>query len=108
MKPIVLISTAHTKMESTNAASDRQVLVATYKVYVPFAIPKGIDLNAPGVEWWVKWNELLIRLPDGTEITVESAYEPEADYKYPNETEIEKGDAWEHLFEDEEEKEEDK
>ena len=83
--------------------SNRQVLVVTYKTHVPFIIPKGIDLNAAGVEWSIKWNELVISLPDGTEISVESPYEPETDYKYPSETAIEKGEDWEHLIEEEEE-----
>jgi hypothetical protein len=88
--------------------SNRQVLVATYKTYVPFIVPKGIDLNAPGVEWSLKWNELVITLADGTEITVECAYEPETDYKYASETSIEKGEDWEHLIEEDEEKEAEK
>jgi hypothetical protein len=88
--------------------SNRQVVVATYKSFVPFVVPKGIDLNAPGVEYFVKWKSLLIKLSDGTEIEVEPADEIEIDYKYPNKVEIEKGEDWEHLLEDEAEEEEEK
>lgn len=96
--PCFFFSIAKAKMDS-----NRQVVVVTYKTFVPFVVPKGIDLKAPGVEYSVKWNQLHITLADGTEIDVEAAYEAETDYKYPNKVEIEKGEDWEHLLEEEEE-----
>lgn len=88
--------------------SNRQIVVAMYKTFVPFVVPKGVDLNAPGVKWGIKWNELYIEMPDGTEHTIEAAFEAENDMKRPDETSIESEKGWEHLIEEEEEEEEEK
>jgi hypothetical protein len=63
-----------------------QVLV-TYKATVAIKVPKGIDLNAPGVKYYVKWGDLYISLPNGEEVLVRG---PDTDiineainWKYP-------------------------
>jgi hypothetical protein len=82
-------------------SEDRKVLVAVYKTCAPFVIPKDVDLNAPGVTWTIKWNVLYIDLPDGRNLIIDSACDPEGDFKYPSETEIVPGDDWDWLFDDE-------
>ncbi len=72
----------------------KQVVVATYYTYVPFLLPEGVDLNAEGVKWWIKWNTLYIELPDNRSFEIECLYEPDTDYKYPNKTSIEPAEDW--------------
>lgn len=83
-------------------SENRKVIVAVYKSCSPFVVPKDVDLNAPGVSWTIKWNTLYIEFPDGRSLKVESACDPEGDFKYPSETEIVSGEEWDWLFEDEE------
>jgi hypothetical protein len=65
----------------------RQAVFATYSVTEKFKVPKGIDLNAPGVSYFVKWNKLHIDLPNGKSLEVEGAYNVphEFDWKRPDE-----------------------
>lgn len=70
----------------------RQVLRVTYhapEAYFP--IPAGLDLqNDPNVECCdVKWNTLFIHFIDGTCLKIEATFEPEIDFKYPADEEIE-------------------
>lgn len=62
-------------------------IVAEYTCYSKFRVPDDIDLEK--VKWWIKHNTLHIELPNGDVLEIESEYEIEGDYKYPNKTEIE-------------------
>ena len=71
-----------------------KVLIATYYCSTEFRIPKGIDLEAEGVKYWVKWSTLYIELPDGTILEVAESYPPSEsnDFKRPSKCEIEDDD----------------
>ena len=68
-------------------------VVATYTIHETFKIPKGIDLNAPEVKWYIRWRVLHIELPDGQEYEIEGE-EVEYDYKTPDEIDIEDACEW--------------
>lgn len=55
------------------APAPKRVVYAAYNVTEQFVVPKGIDLNAEGVTWSVKWNTLEITLPDGKTLSVEGS-----------------------------------
>ena len=85
-----------------------KVVKVYYRVSDVFVIPKDINLEdeTQVKEWCVKYNTLYIYLIDGREFEIGSeGWIDEQDYKYPDEVEIQKGEDWEHLLEDEEEEE---
>ena len=63
---------------------------ATYNVQDRFRVPKGIDLDAPGVDWGIKWCHLHIT-KDGVDLPkIEGDWQPwqSYDWKRPNDEEI--------------------
>lgn len=68
-------------------------VVASYTVQETFKIPKGIDLYAPGVKWYVRWRVLHIETPDGQEYEIEGE-EVENDYKTPDDVDVEDAYEW--------------
>ena len=55
-----------------------------------FHIPKSIDLDAPGVDWAIKWNTLEICMPDGKSISIEAEFDAPKnfDWKRPDDCNI--------------------
>jgi hypothetical protein len=72
-----------------------QVLVARYTTEFVFKVPEGVVLTPENHH--VRWNILYITLPDGSEVEIEPCHECEADYKYPNSTEIQPAENWDFL-----------
>lgn len=87
-------------------SSSKKVLVATYSVQDVFEIPNGIDLNAPNVNWYVKWSTLYISVDDGPMIEIEPSIpaSESSDFKRPDSEAVEDAKNW-GLVEEEEEEE---
>jgi hypothetical protein len=50
----------------------KQRVRVTYSGYDVIKVPKGVDLEAPGVEYYVKWGTLYITLANGESIEIEN------------------------------------
>ena len=87
-------------------SSSKKVLVATYSVQDVFEIPNGIDLNAPNVNWYVKWSTLYISVDDGPMIEIEPSIpaSESSDFKRPDSEAVEDAKNW-GLVEEEEDSE---
>jgi hypothetical protein len=72
--------------------SDLKVVTVTYSVKEWFAIPSNINLHDPEQvnSYHVKWNELIIELKNGKEITIQpiGGVELNDNYKYPDDVKI--------------------
>jgi hypothetical protein len=79
-----------------------KIVLAEYRCYEAFKIPKGMDLEDKSqvTEWWIKWNKLYIRLVDETLLTIEPEWDNGDGMKEPVEATIEDGE--DYGFEDEE------
>ena len=65
-------------------------MYATYTTQDRFRVPKGIDLNAPGIEWGIKWGSLHIT-KDGVDLPkIDGDWDPanNFDWKRPDDKEI--------------------
>jgi hypothetical protein len=85
--------------------SEKNIVVAIYKAFAYFPIPKGVDLEDKSVveEWWVKRDNLYIKYVDGRFEEIENIVDNSDDMKYPEETKI--APAEEYGFSDDEEEE---
>jgi hypothetical protein len=72
-------------------------VLASYTVQETFKIPKDINLDIPGVKWWIRWRVLHIETPDGEKYEVDGE-EVENDYKTPDEIEIEHAYDWSVVY----------
>ena len=63
----------------------KQRVLVSYYGSDTIKVPKGIDLKAPGVEYFVKWGTLYITLANGESIEVEGNADSEIiNWKYPD------------------------
>ena len=83
-------------MSSTkNVKGNRQIVVARFsEPEAVFKLPDGIDLKDETVikNWYVRWGKLHIQYVNGEEKEIEWEYEPEVDFKEPQEEEIKDAD----------------
>lgn len=87
--------------------SKNKVIVATYRSYAVFKIPKefeNLDDKTIVEDWGVKWETLHIKPVGKDWIKVEASVETEGDNKRP-ESIVEDWSDYEHLLEDEDEDE---
>lgn len=62
----------------------KQCVIVSYSGSDTIKVPKGIDLEAPGVEYYVKWGTLYITLANGESIEVQGHADSEIiNWKYP-------------------------
>jgi hypothetical protein len=75
----------------------KQRVIVSYSGSDTIKVPKGVDLEAPGVEYFVKWGTLYITLPNGKSIEVEGNADSEIiNWQYPdfqNETDTDSSDS---------------
>ena len=85
-----------------------KVVVAKYTTSALFIVPKGIDLEdkTQVKDWETKYATLYIYFVDSTRepLVIEAEFEPQIEYKYPNEEMIE--DGYNYGYSDDEEEEE--
>ncbi len=76
-------------------------VVASYTIQETFKIPKGVDLDASGVKWFIRWRVLHIETPDGQTYEIDGEEVPN-DYKTPDEIDIEGAYEWGVVYEPDE------
>jgi len=80
-----------------------------YNCYNAFVVPNGIDLNSDKVEdWYVRWDTLYITLKNGKQYEINGEMDASngENFKYPDETSVEKNEVYDYVSDSEDEEKE--